>query len=40
MTQKIIVVGDVHNHFVQAQMIIDKYVDNHKIVMVGDKILK
>jgi len=36
MTQKIIVVGDVHNHFVQAQMIIDKYVDTHKIVMVGD----
>jgi len=36
MTQKIIVVGDVHNHFVQAQMIIDKYVDTHKIIMVGD----
>jgi len=33
---KILVIGDVHNHFVQAQMIIDKYVDTHKIVMVGD----
>ena len=33
---KIIAIGDVHNHWVQAQSIIDKYIDTHKIVMVGD----
>jgi hypothetical protein len=33
---KLICVGDVHNHWVQAQSIIDKYIDTHKIVMVGD----
>ena len=33
---KIIAIGDVHNHWVQAQTIIDKYIDTHKIVMVGD----
>jgi hypothetical protein len=33
---KIIAIGDVHNHWVQAQSIIDKYINTHKIVMVGD----
>jgi predicted MPP superfamily phosphohydrolase len=33
---KILAIGDVHNHWVQAQAIIDKYNDTHKIVLVGD----
>jgi hypothetical protein len=33
---KIIAIGDVHNHWVQAQSIIDKYIDTHKIVLCGD----
>lgn len=33
---KILAVGDIHNHITQASVIIDKYIDTHKIVMVGD----
>jgi hypothetical protein len=33
---KILAIGDVHNHWVQAQWIIDKYIDTHKIVLCGD----
>ena len=33
---KILAIGDVHNHWVQAQSIIDKYIDTHKIVLCGD----
>jgi len=36
MAQKIIAIGDVHNRFVYAQTIIDKYINTHKIIMVGD----
>jgi hypothetical protein len=33
---KILAIGDVHNRWVQAQSIIDKYIDTHKIVLCGD----
>lgn len=33
---KIIVIGDIHNNFVQAEVIHDKYQDTHKIIYVGD----
>lgn len=32
----ILVMGDIHNHITQAQIIINKYIDTHKIVMTGD----
>lgn len=33
---KILAVGDIHNHITQASVIIDKYIDTHKIVLCGD----
>lgn len=33
---KIIALSDIHNHWVEAQTIIDKYIDTHKIVLCGD----
>jgi hypothetical protein len=33
---KLLCVGDIHNHIVVAQYIVDKFTDTHKIVMVGD----
>jgi len=33
---KILVLSDIHNHIVEAQVIIDKYIDTHKIVIAGD----
>jgi hypothetical protein len=33
---KIICIGDIHNRWVQAQTIIDKYNDTHKIILMGD----
>jgi hypothetical protein len=33
---KLLIIGDVHNHWVHAQSIIDKYKDTHKIILIGD----
>ena len=33
---KILAVGDIHNNITQASVIIDKYIDTHKIVLCGD----
>jgi hypothetical protein len=33
---KILAIGDIHNRITQASVIIDKYIDTHKIVLCGD----
>jgi hypothetical protein len=33
---KIIAFSDIHNHWVEAQTIVDKYTDTHKIIFCGD----
>ena len=33
---KLLCVGDIHNHIVEAQYIVDKFTDTHTIVAVGD----
>jgi hypothetical protein len=36
MNKKIIVIGDIHNHWAEAEAIASKYDDTHTVVFVGD----